>query len=85
MRQMTRRLVLAGLMLVPLTALAAISSAHDRFAAAGDYLPGSNLSTRFGRMAMSGDFVPGGSGAAGPSTGATSGRFNWIIFGRKRR
>ena len=77
---MTRRVAITALMTIPITALAAISSAGDRFAAAGDYLPGSNLSSRFGRMAMSGDFVPGGSGAAGPSTGTTSGRFNWVIF-----
>ena len=82
---MTKRLLLAALLLgLPLSAWA-LTTANNRAAAAGDYLPGSDLSTQFGRMAAAGDYLPGG-GGGGSSTGATTGgRINWKLFQRRRQ
>lgn len=60
---MTKRLLLAALLLAPLSAWA-LTTANNRAAASGDYLPGADLSTQFGRMAGGEDYLPGGAGSS---------------------
>lgn len=66
---MTKRLLLAALLLAPLSAWA-LTTANNRAAASGDYLPGADLSTQFGRMAGGEDYLPGGSGSGGGGGGS---------------
>ena len=60
---MTKRLLLAALLLAPLSAWA-LTTANNRAAASGDFLPGVGLSSQFGRMTAGEDYLPGGAGSS---------------------
>ena len=60
---MTKRLLLAALLLAPLSAWA-LTTANNRASASGDFLPGVGLSSQFGRMTAGEDYLPGGAGSS---------------------
>lgn len=64
---MIKRILLAAILLAPLTVMAAITTANDRKSAARDYVApnASGINTQFERMAASGDFLVGGEPSSG--------------------
>lgn len=66
---MTKRVIILALLLAPLSAWA-LTTANNRAAASGDYLPGADLSTQFGRMAGGEDYLPGGDSGGGGAVGS---------------
>lgn len=73
MKLTTKRAILILLLLAPLAAYAAVTTAADRMAVAGDYTPNaSGPNSAFKRMAMAGDFLPGGSGGGGAASATGS-------------
>lgn len=69
---MTKRVVFFSLMLLPIAAWGAVTSANDRKSVSGDYVApnATGVSTQFERMAVSGDFLVGGEPAAGGGGGS---------------
>lgn len=64
-----KRLLFVAILLTPLAALAAISSANDRRTVSGEYVApnATGVSTQFERMAAAGDFLVGGEPAGAAS------------------
>lgn len=65
-----KRIIFFALMLVPVAAYAAIDTANERRAAAGDYsgVNASGINTAFERASAAGDYLPGVSSSGGTNT-----------------
>lgn len=67
MKLTIRKVALFSLMLLPIAAWGAVTSANDRRAVSGDYVApnATGVSTQFERMDVSGDFLVGGEPSSG--------------------